>query len=104
MVEELKLGEGLIKLDDLKNETQNKNQERITPMHRMKDRGMRREDTIRLNQIFKKTLVLLIKLKSKERNEAEEALKVTSLKYPHYVVHHVSHLPFHIFPRNCANH
>ena len=63
----------------------------------MKDRGMRREEKNRLNEIFKKPLVLLIKLKTKVRNEPEEALTVTRFKDLHYVMCYVLYLPFHIF-------
>ena len=49
---------------------------------------MSREEKNRLNRIFKKPLVLLIKLKTKERNEADEALKVTTFQYLHFI--HVS--------------
>ena len=74
-VEKLNFDEGLIKIDDLKNETQSKTQEIITLIDRTNDRGRMKEEKNRLNDIFKKPLVLLIKLKKKERNEAKEALK-----------------------------
>ena len=61
----LKFDDGLVKLDDLKNEVQNKKQERTTLIALMKDREMSREETNRLNEIVKKPLVLLIKLKTK---------------------------------------
>ena len=49
LVAELKFDEGLIKLDDLRNDAQNKSQERITFIARMKDRGMKREEKNILN-------------------------------------------------------
>ena len=63
LVEELKHDEGLIKLDGLKNEVKNKTQRIIVLIALMKDRGMMREEKNRLDEIFKKQLVLLIKLK-----------------------------------------
>ena len=83
-----KFDEGLIKLDDLKNDVQNKTQEIITLISRMKDTGMKREKKNILNESVKKPLVFLIKLKTKERNEVDEALKVTTFQYLHFI--HVS--------------
>ena len=78
LVEEIKCDVGLVKRDNLKNEIQNKNQEIIPLTALMKDRGMIREDKNRLNEIFKKPLALLIKLKTREINEVDEALKVVT--------------------------
>ena len=95
-VEKLNFDEGLIKMDDLKNEAQSKTQKIITLIARTNDRGMMKEEKNRLNENFKKPLVLLIKLKTKERNEAGEALKAETFKDFHSSMHHVLHLPFHI--------
>ena len=97
LVVELKHDEALFKIDDLKNEVHSKTQERVSLIDLMKDREMIREEKNTLNEIVKKPLVFLIKLKTKERNDPEEALKVKSSKDLHYAMHHVSHFPFHIF-------
>ena len=65
LVEQLEY-EGMVKLDDLNNEVQNKNQEMLALIAQMKDRGMNREEKNRLNESFKKLLVSLIKLKQKK--------------------------------------
>ena len=84
-VVELNNDESMVKLDDLKNEVQNKAQEIIDLIHRIKDKGMSREDKNRLDEIIKKPLVLLMKLKTKERNAAYETLKVTTFKDSHFI-------------------
>ena len=79
----------------MKNKVQHKTQEIITLIDRMKSRGMSREDKNRLNEIVKKPLVLLIKLKSKEINEANYTLKVTHLKDSHFIyasAHSISYI------------
>ena len=84
LVTDLKCDEGLVKMDDSKNEVQNKTQERISLIALMKVMGMSREEKNRLNETVKKPLVLLMKLKTKVRNEADEDLKVTTFQYLHF--------------------
>ena len=86
LVVELKHDEALFKIDDLKNEVHSKTQERVSLIDLMKDREMIREEKNTLNEIVKKPLVFLIKLKTKERNDIDEALKVTNFQDLHFSI------------------
>ena len=61
MLSEFKFDEGLVKLDDSKDEVHDKTWEKIVMIDRLKESGTSREEKNRLNEIFKKPLVDLIK-------------------------------------------